>query len=256
MGISRYSSRSAWQHPHGFTLIELLVVVAIIAILMAILLPSLARAREQSKMAVCGSNLRQIGTLIMMYTVEYDNYLPYAVDYANWPDSSQGGNVWFCTNKAYPNWLYHLLPNGNTVNVSNTGGPRRLTVCPSWPALYWRQGNYGLNEWLFRNSLGWNTKYQKITRVDAPADTAFSMDTWDNAPTTGEGNSNSWKAGPDTVTGISATLHYRHNEQINILWADGHVAAQKKLLTSATINANYLKSAAWLRSEWSGGFER
>ncbi|MHC4442018.1 MAG: type II secretion system protein [Planctomycetota bacterium] len=49
------------QHHKGFTLIEILVVVAIIALLIAVLLPSLAAAREQTRSAVCGQHLRQIG---------------------------------------------------------------------------------------------------------------------------------------------------------------------------------------------------
>ncbi|NQT01038.1 MAG: prepilin-type N-terminal cleavage/methylation domain-containing protein, partial [Planctomycetes bacterium] len=44
----------------GFTLIELLVVIAIIAVLMAILMPSLNRAREQGKRSTCLSNLKQL----------------------------------------------------------------------------------------------------------------------------------------------------------------------------------------------------
>lgn len=55
----------------GFTLIELLVVVAIIALLIAILLPSLARAREQARIAKCGSNLKAYGVAAGTYTNDH-----------------------------------------------------------------------------------------------------------------------------------------------------------------------------------------
>lgn len=64
------------QSRGAFTLIELLVVVAIIAILMAVLLPSLSHAREQAKRAACASNLRQIGNGLAIYGNEYNNWLP------------------------------------------------------------------------------------------------------------------------------------------------------------------------------------
>ena len=56
----------------GFTLIELLVVVAIIAILMAILIPTLNRAREQGKRVACLSNLKQFGLAWIMYADDND----------------------------------------------------------------------------------------------------------------------------------------------------------------------------------------
>jgi len=57
----------------GFTLIELLVVIAIIAVLMAILMPSLNRAREQGKRAACLNNLRQLGLAWIAYAGDNDD---------------------------------------------------------------------------------------------------------------------------------------------------------------------------------------
>ena len=64
------------QTKHGFTLIELLVVIAIIAILASILFPVFARARSQARKISCLSNMKQIGTSLMMYIQDYDELYP------------------------------------------------------------------------------------------------------------------------------------------------------------------------------------
>ncbi len=61
----------------GFTLIELLVVVAIIALLISILLPSLQGAREEAKKAKCLANLKQVGTAMAQYFLETNDWFPW-----------------------------------------------------------------------------------------------------------------------------------------------------------------------------------
>jgi prepilin-type N-terminal cleavage/methylation domain-containing protein/prepilin-type processing-associated H-X9-DG protein len=128
------SSHSRSSKARGFTLIELLVVVAIIALLIAILIPSLGKSRDLAKMTTCRTNLRSIGQLLQMYTNMFDSY-PYGDD--------NRGTIAGIANSGSVNTRWYLLlqnvansSSGTTYNDAfntNAGASklRTMFVCPA-----------------------------------------------------------------------------------------------------------------------------
>lgn len=109
--------------PNGFTLIELLVVISIIALLIAILLPALSKARMAGNTITCLSQLRQIGYLNAMYTDAFSNWLPYR------GRLDQEEHHW--TGKFVANGLWERLPtrsNNNYLDGTKSNGGIR--ICP------------------------------------------------------------------------------------------------------------------------------
>ena len=102
------------KSPGAFTLIELLVVISIVALLMAILLPALQRARKQARAAVCQAHLKQWGTILALYAEDSDGRIP----------SSDTTIVWFFRGS----WLPKGDPNKPPIfHHLNTKG---IACCP------------------------------------------------------------------------------------------------------------------------------
>lgn len=80
----------------GFTLVEMLVVVGIIAVLAAILFPAFGRARAAGRRTQCISNLKQLGHALEMYSSDWDELFPFAVDAAD----SYAPEIW----AGFPQW--------------------------------------------------------------------------------------------------------------------------------------------------------
>ena len=106
-----------------FTLLELLVVVAILGILISILLPSLSKAKEATKRAICLSNLKQIGIAVQNYIVNNNYYYPRSY---KWP-----------VNETPVSWDDRLSPydgrnlTWNQIKGGNPGVTAPIYVCPN-----------------------------------------------------------------------------------------------------------------------------
>ncbi|MHB1158218.1 MAG: type II secretion system protein [Phycisphaerales bacterium] len=208
-------------HPrplHGFTLVELLVVVSIIALLIAILLPALNKARGASRSVVCKSHLHQIGLAGVMYSQDYNGYI---VPTYEWPapvrDYNGGPVLW-----RWAELLRQYLGGNMTGLTLPKASDMPVAVCPESPNRFGYGHNYNFLGIYNPPTYVWFYKYEQVAH---PSETTFFVDNI-NTSSVDPAVFGSWQSyvRPGGMLLQEVPVYFVHlNQTANVCWVDGHV---------------------------------
>lgn len=254
----------------NFTLIELLIVIAIIAILAAMLLPALNKARELSRATACVGNLKQLGVVYHMYAMDHQDWIIRGL-------SKPGGTPWF----------YQIVKSSylGDNNVWNARKRKAVFVCPSDnrpvydpadPASAWI--SYGTNTCITQGNYpekpdeapgvycrDRHRKFGELLKTQKKAsETVLLADCWSLTTPT---NPNSKKyyilrsGGSDSreptawfSDNTPGYISLRHNSQTGTLFCDGRAALIKGPMynTNTSLSTKYV---LWLNPDVKAGIQ-
>ncbi len=230
------ASNRKQRKTNKFSLIELLITISVIAILAALLLPALNKARGKARDILCSGNLKQLSSYMFLYIEQNNDVIPAAFGNANTPGKWQ-------------DMLYALIAPGEqfadkyylTKLNKDTWYPKnKVFACPaSGPCnIAVSSRHYGINSSGFlyedgrASSFGFASYYgkpyaMKLGRIKSPSRRAalFDIDKWGSYPESyAKVYSDLYKGSDNGV----AVWRHRDGNGLNVNFADGHVETRRK----------------------------
>lgn len=238
----RFAGRRA-----AFTLIELLVSIAIISLLIAMLVPSFARARKAVRRTVCASNLHGLMQSVYLYANDNAGKLV-SVGLAH------GGSV-----NEHAAWI-------NTLR-KHYGGNEKIARCPADESIHWdtplvearapddppvlRRTSYGTNYYTVKK-IGEFGPFKDLSMFVRPTTTIYLSELVEEGPFAASDHVHpeTWWSNPKSLAG-QELAYERHQGEANYAFIDGHVGLHKFEATYAVdAKRSRLRKIEWMRNWW------